>query len=89
MIRAKLGGDPPLFVIGLSDMNIEKLREGKPIMFKLRELDINEDGNVLVIWGKTEPDICRELNAPPEVQAAAELTWERGEARRRAREGKP
>lgn len=89
MIRAKLGGEPPLFVIGLSDMNVNQLRAGKPIMFNLSEIGIEEPGHVLVIWGKTEPDITRELNAPPEVQREAERVWMEGEARRRAREQKP
>ena len=51
MIRAKLGGEPPLYVIGLSEMNIVRLREGKPIMFKLSELGMDLPGQMLVIWG--------------------------------------
>ena len=48
-----------LHLIGLSEMNLVKLREGKPIMFPLRAFGINADGEIVIMYGTTEQTIIR------------------------------
>lgn len=50
----------PVLLMGLSDVNIEKLREGKPIVFDLEPLGL--EGSVAIMHGKTEEDIAEELS---------------------------
>lgn len=57
MIKARSGD---LVIFGLSRMNLEKLQEGKPIVFDGKEVGL--DGKrVLIIFGETENAIVREL----------------------------
>lgn len=58
-------------VLGLSDINMEKLKQGLPILFKLRELG-NEfpDVEVMIFNGRTEPEMQKmfmELVVPGET----------------------
>lgn len=57
MIKAK--SDKAL-IFGLSDFNIEKLKLGQPIMFNLKDMGL-EDKTVIILYGKTERDIFKEL----------------------------
>lgn len=61
MIKAKatLKDGRPLIVLGLSKMNLKKLKEGYPIKFNLNEIDL--EGEVLIFCGKTEQHILRDF----------------------------
>lgn len=59
MIKFKSEGKQPLIGLGLSEGNLKKLREGKPIFIMREELGI--DFNLLIFWGKTEEEIQRKL----------------------------
>lgn len=58
--RATLLHERPLYILGLSAINLEKLREGKPILVKLEELD--GVGEVIIMFGETEAAIATELS---------------------------
>lgn len=48
-----------LFVFGLSDGNIERLREGKPILVELAPL--GGEGRVAIFWGETEEAMAADI----------------------------
>jgi hypothetical protein len=52
-------GTTKVIGFGLSDMNIQRLREGKPIYIKGEDWDVEFD--VTIFWGRTEDDIAAEL----------------------------
>jgi hypothetical protein len=47
----------PTLGMGLSDENIRKLREGKPIVIHLSELDLPYDLQIFLFTGPTEQDM--------------------------------
>lgn len=61
MIKAKatLLGDRPLYLFGLSALNLQRLREGKPIRVELEEM--GGVGEVVILFGETEAAIATEL----------------------------
>lgn len=61
MIKAKatLSHGRPLYLFGLSQQNLEKLREGMPIRIHLEEM--GGEGEVLIMFGETEHAIAAEL----------------------------
>ena len=61
MIKA-VGTTPeghPMILLGLSAKNIEKLKEGKPILVELSELGLK--GKVAIVYGETEDLLARDL----------------------------
>ena len=49
-------------ILGLSHMNLEKLREGMPIMFEAKELKLGPEWDkVIILAGETENKIATEL----------------------------
>lgn len=63
MIRA-VGHGPnnePLILLGLSDENIRRLRDGQPIHVLLSELGL--DVHVAIFYGETEEQMARDLEA--------------------------
>ena len=65
MIFAHLtqGNGEPLFIFGLSDENIQRLQQGQPITFDMREragTDNVPPGRVVICWGRTEEAIAAE-----------------------------
>ena len=61
MIKAK-GIDKdgfPIYIFGLSELNVQRLKEGKPVGIDLREL--GDRGKVLILYGETEESIRDEL----------------------------
>jgi len=50
----------PVVILGLSEKNLEFLKEGKPISFDLTPFGIT--GQALIMYGKTEEDITQELS---------------------------
>jgi hypothetical protein len=51
-----------VLILGLSEGNIQQLKAGKPIMFDASAFGV--DGEVYIMYGKTELDICNELKLP-------------------------
>ena len=51
--------DKPLFGFGLSEWNLERLREGKPILVNLEVL--GGEGHVLIFYGRTEGEMETEI----------------------------
>lgn len=49
----------PLVFLGLSDGNLVRLREGKPILIDMKPYGL--DGWAVIMHGATEEDITREL----------------------------
>jgi hypothetical protein len=49
------------YVFGLSDLNLQKLREGKPIAFDLEPL--GGKGSVMIMYGQTEAHIIAEIQS--------------------------
>lgn len=61
MIKFVAGeGENVFFGFGLSETNLEKLREGKPIVIELSALGPYQ-GKVAIFWGPTEDEIFRDL----------------------------
>lgn len=66
MIKAKgrhKGRD--VIVLGLSEGNIVRLREGKPIHIFREEMNIPFD--VIIMWGETEEAMSKQLIGPETV----------------------
>lgn len=61
MLKAKLDGLKPAFVFGLSDGNVQRLKEKKPIVVDMLTLG-GPNANVVIMWGPTEEEIAKELN---------------------------
>ena len=49
------------YIFGLSALNLDRLREGKPISFDLEQL--GGAGHVYIMFGETEAHIVAELRA--------------------------
>ena len=43
--------------LGISRENVNRLIEGKPIRFDLRELKLTVDGAIMIYFGETERDL--------------------------------
>ena len=56
MIKATAGN---LVLLGLSNENVKRLKEGKPIHIYGAELGIERD--IVIVWGKTEKEILKSL----------------------------
>lgn len=61
MIKAKatMADGRPFYVIGLSDGNLQRLRENKPIFFDMAE--VGSSGKMCIFWGETEAAMMEEL----------------------------
>jgi len=59
MIKAKLSNGT--LILGLSALNVQKLKEGMPIVFDATELGYA--GDICICYGATEEDIARDLMA--------------------------
>ena len=53
--------DRPTLGLGLSDENIRKLQEGKPIAIHLSEVDLPYDLSIVIFHGKTEISMITDL----------------------------
>ena len=56
--KATLVGGRPLYMFGLTDLNLQRLREGKPIVVHLEEM--GGVGELIITFGQTEDDLARE-----------------------------
>ena len=52
----------PLYVFGLSHENLKRLKQGKPITFRMRERGANVDGRILIHAAQTEEKVALELS---------------------------
>jgi hypothetical protein len=52
-----------LIVLGLSHMNIQKLKEGRPIKFNGADIGISSDIEFMIFAGETEQSMQRELSS--------------------------
>jgi hypothetical protein len=57
MIRLKLAGDPPVYMLGVTDLNVERLTKGEPIKVDLRELGGRD---VVMVFHGTDASELRE-----------------------------
>jgi hypothetical protein len=64
MIKARLttGDGRPLFLLGLSDLNVHRLREKDPILVDLEPLG-GPPVSVAILWGATEQAMVDDLRA--------------------------
>ncbi len=55
--------DKVLLGLGISELNVRKLKEGMPIYIKDEELEnlTGWNGNILLLYGKTETDIAKDI----------------------------
>lgn len=59
MIKVKKGNT---IMLGLSDMNIERLKAGQPILFNLKESKLADlDVNILIFNGATEESMYMDM----------------------------
>jgi hypothetical protein len=67
--RATSADGTPIFIVGLSDGNLGRLREGKPILFEMSQIG-GGPGRMLIYWGATEEamkaDLEKYLTIDPE-----------------------
>lgn len=59
--RGDLQDGRPAIIIGLEAGNVERLKQGKPIAFDLKELGLV--GMVMIVYGETKETIYAELVA--------------------------
>lgn len=66
MIKARLKtiNGTRVYLIGLSDENVKRLKAGQPIQFDAKDIGIPEGGQVLIVHGTTEQEIAKEFNLP-------------------------
>ena len=57
MLRAGTKGPNPLILIGLSEGNVMRLKNGFPICAPLSDFSPGMTGDMTIIYGKTEADI--------------------------------
>lgn len=72
MIKALLTakeGDQSVFLFGLSEGNIERLREGKAIVVDLASMGRPGVGTVVITWGATEEAIFAQIAAAFDLAA--------------------
>lgn len=59
-LRLRRESGEPLVVLGLSEHNLDRLRQGLPIVFPLTEIGCGV-GELMLMAGETEATIMREL----------------------------
>lgn len=50
---------PKLVGLGITEENVKRLKEGKPILVKGEEIEMEHD--TVILYGKTEQDIAKEI----------------------------
>lgn len=76
-----------LCLVGLSDGNLEMLRQGKPIVMELTDFGIEGDIKFCILWGPTEAAICAELGLGDDAVAAAQWAEQQAKEREAKRKG--
>lgn len=59
MLKAKatMADGRPFYVIGLSTGNLERLKQGRPILFRMEEM--GGVGQMAIFWGETEAEMAK------------------------------
>lgn len=58
MIKAVAGN---AVILGLSDENMKRLSEGKPIKFNLKDLNLPIDLDIVIFNGRTEEEMYKDF----------------------------
>lgn len=65
MIRAasrKQTGEP-VILLGVTEENVNRLKEGKPIRVDLAQFEVGLEGDLVILYGKTHRAVVDDLNA--------------------------
>jgi hypothetical protein len=64
MIKASFvsEGKPTVLLLGLSERNLEILRQGRPILFNGEPFGL-PNTEIAIVWGETEQEILADLQA--------------------------
>lgn len=54
-----------LVILGLSEMNVQKLKEGHPIAVEMEELGFT--GKLAIVYGETEDSLAEQFRAHMEI----------------------
>lgn len=81
-LRVQRRDGTPLIVLGISELNMQRLRRGSALVFPLRELGLGE-GDVSIVWGQDEMTIAKELGI--DVPADQIREYEKQEAKHKRR----
>jgi len=58
MVKFTASKDDSIIVgLGIEEGNVERLREGRPIMVKLKDMGFAEPIEIMIFYGKTEADL--------------------------------
>lgn len=80
MLKLKAQGDNgPVLILGLSALNLERLKEGMPIKFKMGELGL--EGEMVIFAGSTEGEMLDDLVAAQLVDPALAARVKAAQAR--------
>jgi hypothetical protein len=60
-----------LVILGLSDINVEKLKEGLPILVEMEELGFK--GKLAIIYGETEDALAKQFKDNMEIDQEIDL----------------
>lgn len=82
MLRAGKGGPDPLVVAGLTEGNIDRLRNGHPIHAPLKTFVPGMTGDILIFYGPTHADLESQIadNIVPGSRTSSDPAMEQQEA---------
>ncbi len=85
MLRAGTKGPNPLIVAGLTEENINRLKNGRPISAPLETFSPGMAGDLCIFYGKTHADCERMIQGGigPDTNASSSAKMEQEEAARR------
>ena len=63
----------PIVGLGLSDGNLERLRQGKPIVIDLQKMNPLFKGNIIIFWGPTEQAMADYLRDTGKIGPTTEV----------------
>lgn len=85
MIRASLGGgDEPMALLGLTEGNINRLKNGQPIKATLKSCGVDLPGSVAIVYGQTEYHIEQELRQAGLMDDRTKTLFDRQQAQETA-----
>lgn len=71
MIKFRAGENGKLVGLGLSKMNLKKLKAGQPILVNGSDIGIEND--ILIMYGATEKDIIKDLQENGFIKTPVEI----------------
>ena len=66
----------PLLLLGLTDGNLRRLKNGQPIHIDMKAMGMDRPGRVGIIWGPTEADIEGELRRAGVISDKTKITFD-------------